>query len=82
MLSLSSLTAFDSKIALKHHENIESSELFTYRHILNDSVAVKNCVTRILSDGESSETDHIWRQYNVVIALPTHSPALLPAIIG
>lgn len=82
MFNLNSLGAFDGKIALNHRETIESNEFFTYRHIQNDSVAVKSCLSRILTEVESSGSDHAWRHYNVVIALPTHSPALLPAIIG
>lgn len=81
MFNLSSLNAFDGRIAVIHHETIDSSESFTYRQIQNDSLTVKNCLDRVPIE-ESSGGDHIWRQFNVVIALSTHSPALLPAIIG
>lgn len=82
MFNLSSLRAFDGKIALNHYETIESHEFFTYRRIQNDSQAVKNGLRRILTEEESNKSDLLWRQHNVAIALPTHSPALLPAIIG
>lgn len=81
MFNLSSLKVFDGKIALIHHETVDSSESFTYRQIQNDSLTVKSGLDRVLIE-ESSGGDRIWRQYNVVIALSTHSPALLPAIIG
>lgn len=81
MFNLSSLKAFDSKIALMHHETIDTTELFSYRQIQNDSVKVKNSLDPIKCEA-SSESDRIWRQYNVLIALSTHCPALLPAIIG
>lgn len=80
MFNLSSLGAFDGKIALQHHETIESTELFTYQQVRSDSLELKYCLDRILSKTEKSH--HIWQQYNVLIALSTHSPALLPAIIG
>lgn len=80
MFKLSSLKAFDGKIALHHHETIESNESFTYQQIRSDSLAVRNFLGRFLR--ESDEGENVWRQYNVLIALSTHSPALLPAIIG
>lgn len=81
MFNLSSLKAFDSRIALNHHETIDTIESFSYRHIQNDSVKVKNCLDPIKSEA-SSESNRIWRQYNVLIAFSTHCPAVLPAIIG
>lgn len=81
MFNLSSLKAFDSKIALNHHETIESNESFTYRQIVNDSLTVKNCLDQIVID-KTDVSERIWRQFNVAIALSTHCPALLPAIIG
>lgn len=80
MFNLSSLKALDGKIALHHHETIKSNESFTYQQIRSDSLAVKNFLGRFRS--ESDKSDQKWRQYNVLIALSTHSPALLPAIIG
>lgn len=81
MFDLSSLIAFDSKIALYHHETIESNESFTYRQIVCDSVKVKNCLDRIITD-KTDVSEQIWRQFNIAIALTTHCPALLSAIIG
>lgn len=82
MFNLNKLSAFDDKIALNHRETIDADELFTYRQIQNDSSVVKNCLNRILAMPNAGAGDSIWRQYNIVIIFSTHSPSLLPTIIG
>lgn len=84
MFNLNSLSRFGDQIALCHQETSESIESFTYRQIQCDATTVKNTLNefREQTDGGTSECNHTWRQFSVVIAFAAHSPAILPAIIG
>lgn len=79
MFDLDTVKNFNDKIALKYYETVDSVELFSYSAIHIDSLKVKECIEKLLPE---SRDQKCWNIYNIGILLPTHSPVLLPAIIG
>lgn len=70
----------NSKIALKYYKTVNSCDVFTCRTLHEDSVKIKKEFYKILKCHKVDENKSFC--FNIGLVFGTHSPALLPAIVG
>lgn len=83
MLNINRLRDFGKSLVLNYFDHDCLSERFSYENLCTDSLQLCQRLTDILNLCSLTQIENKnCIHYNVAVILPTHSPALLPAVIG
>lgn len=75
---------YKKNIVLKFYTKLNGIETFSYENLCVDSLNWSMLLKNVIREEKNFELqdEKFCLSYNVIVLLPVHSPALLPAIVG
>lgn len=78
MFDLESLSKYGNKTAIRWQNDSNNQIMYLYTSVISDSRCLMDLLATLLPTAESTG---FWKIPNIAVLL-SHSPAILPAVIG
>lgn len=82
MLNLIQFEKFNKNNVLKYYDKANTIENYSYEDLQRESFKLCLSLNNIFHSTSIENDANFHMEYNVAVMLPTHSPALIPAIVG